>query len=420
MWHLTGLASQRAPRGVRRAHGPSPLVSETMAAMPPTPGGRRRKARRLTTKRTLVVLSHAFERAFAGPEPGGSSGAPGVLLALFQRREYLEAELAHYGALAAAGHVVVVGAVGPLPELPPGVHGVAFDAGDARARFWLLLTVRGPYASLLEADDEHDFAPGEETLEASRAFAADWTVHRGAVLERARAELDRLAGAVDPDVLAGAQAIVADSGARPVSEGEARLADASQILVAGLEAGERRAARLRLALDQARARAEQDQLTGLRNRHFLERYLGSLDRPADLVTLLVDVDDLKVVNDTHGHQAGDAVISAVGSILRQRIRPGDIVVRWGGDEFLVLAPVRTSEDAVGFAERLARIVASSHPDPPFEHLPLSVSVGVCTTRQTRLPLERLDAALRLVKQSGKGHAALAPGRQPGSGVDLAG
>jgi len=401
---------------------PSEPSSGRRAGEPGT-DARSRAARGHTTKRTLVVLSHAFERAFAEPATEGAADAGearGLLLAQFQRREHLEVELARYGALAAAGHVVVVGAAGPLPELPPGVHGVTIDDGDARTSWWLVLAVRGPYASLLEARDEHDLVPGEMTLEASRAFAAQWTVDRRTVLGRARAELARLAGDVAPRVLVDAMAVVDASDARPVSAGEARLAVTTDVLVDALDAGERRAARLRLDLEQAEARAEQDQLTGLRNRHFLERYLGNTDRPADLVTLLVDIDDLKVVNDTYGHKAGDAVISAVGAILRQRIRPGDIVVRWGGDEFLVLAPVRGSEPAVTFAERLAGIVASGHPDPPWEHLPLSVSVGVCTTRQTRLPLERLDAALRNVKRTGKGHAALAPGPQLDRGIDLAG
>jgi diguanylate cyclase (GGDEF)-like protein len=350
----------------------------------------------------------------------GGEAARGLLLALFQRREYLEVESERYGALAAAGHLVVVGAVGPLPRLPPGVHGVTIGDADLRARSWLLLAVRGPYASLLEAHDEQDIAPGETTLEAGRLFTARWSVRRDVVLARVRTELARLAGDVAPEILAGATAVVDLSSACPVSAAEPRLAAATDDLVDALDAGERRAARLRLSLEQAEARAERDQLTGLRNRHFLERYLGSDDRPADLVTLLVDVDDLKVVNDTYGHDAGDAVISAVGSILRRGMRPGDVVVRWGGDEFLVLAPVRGGESGLVFAERLAEVVAAGHPDPPWDHLPLSVSVGVCTTRRTPLPLERLDAALRGVKHAGKGHAALARGSHDETGIDLAG
>ncbi len=83
------------------------------------------------------------------------------------------------------------------------------------------------------------------------------------------------------------------------------------------------------------------------------------------------------------------------------------MLRWGGDEFLVLAPDLTEAFGLALGQRFAEAVRAAHPGKPWQHLALSVSVGVCATRRTTLPLDRLDEALYRVKRAGKGHAALA-------------
>ena len=67
--------------------------------------------------------------------------------------------------------------------------------------------------------------------------------------------------------------------------------------------------------------------------------------------LLVDIDHFKSVNDTHGHQAGDEVLRAVTLTLRQELREGDVLGRWGGEEFLALLPATGLEGALVAAER---------------------------------------------------------------------
>ncbi len=112
-----------------------------------------------------------------------------------------------------------------------------------------------------------------------------------------------------------------------------------------------------------------DPLTGLRNRRFFDAYIRrDLDRcvkshqspdgtgPKDLVFFLVDLDHFKQVNDTHGHAAGDAVLQQLASILTNALRQTDLVVRWGGEEFLMVAREGTRVEAGMLAERIRRSV----------------------------------------------------------------
>ena len=101
--------------------------------------------------------------------------------------------------------------------------------------------------------------------------------------------------------------------------------------------------------------ATTDPLTGLANRRAFEQRLdarlagGSADVFA---VLMLDVDDLKQVNDGHGHAAGDAVLVEVARVLRSHVREGDVVTRWGGDEFVLLVDGLDRVGAVSLARRI--------------------------------------------------------------------
>jgi len=112
-----------------------------------------------------------------------------------------------------------------------------------------------------------------------------------------------------------------------------------------------------------------DRLTGLPTRHILEGSADQLLQPltdasvaaglavnAPVAMLIIDVDHFKRVNDTYGHPAGDEVLRAVASTLAQSARRDDVVGRWGGEEFLVVAPATDLPEAVELAERLRRAV----------------------------------------------------------------
>lgn len=115
-----------------------------------------------------------------------------------------------------------------------------------------------------------------------------------------------------------------------------------------------------------------DPLTGLRNRRYLtqtieldvaqslRRYRKPKKTPtdADLVFFFVDIDRFKSVNDDYGHAAGDRVLVEVANVLRAATRDSDVVVRWGGEEFVIVERFSSREDAAASAERIRHAVAS--------------------------------------------------------------
>jgi diguanylate cyclase (GGDEF)-like protein len=112
------------------------------------------------------------------------------------------------------------------------------------------------------------------------------------------------------------------------------------------------------ALEALREQARTDPLTGLLNRRALhERLAGAQGAPSGFRTvLLLDVDHFKSVNDTLGHSTGDEVLRAIGAGLRREVRRDDLVVRWGGEEFLLLSTA-ASDEAPALAEALRRRAA---------------------------------------------------------------
>ncbi len=104
-----------------------------------------------------------------------------------------------------------------------------------------------------------------------------------------------------------------------------------------------------------------DPMTGLNNRRFLEEYVetlvaGSQRRKTNLVILMLDLDYFKMVNDTFGHDAGDTVLKALAKTLRQSVRAADMVIRYGGEEFMILLQDTAVEDGLKVAETIRRAV----------------------------------------------------------------
>lgn len=363
------------------------------------------------TKRALLVLSHAMERSFDAPVQADPDDATGLIIGLFQRREYFDIEADRYASLAASGHTVIVGFSGSADTMPPNVTAVTFADDDPLAARWVLILCRASFASALVGTDVRDLSTGELTLEASRVFASRWTFDREVAIQEGRAQLGQISVRLPPGLHSRALAQLAGWDV-PVSSHEKQLAAAADHLMYSVEAGQRRLMRIRSKLDSTQSLAERDQLTGLRNRHFLERFLGGADRPADLMAILVDVDNLKTVNDSYGHEAGDAVLAAIAAVLTSYTSDGDVVIRWGGDEFLVLAPGVAAGGALRYGQGLVDAVKSSHPSSPWNELDLSVSIGISPTHRTPLPFGELDKAMYDAKRSGKGRVVVSASSFP--------
>ena len=160
-----------------------------------------------------------------------------------------------------------------------------------------------------------------------------------------------------------------------------------------------------------------DPLTGLRNRRFLEQTIGAdLEIAArgndrDLIVLMVDLDHFKSVNDQHGHAAGDAVLVQLAQLLLHTFRASDCVVRWGGEEFLIVVRFVDRSHAAELAEKLRSAVAA-HPFiiPDGTILRRTCSIGFAPYPFTRanpqaFDWERVvdlaDGALYKAKHSGR-------------------
>lgn len=146
----------------------------------------------------------------------------------------------------------------------------------------------------------------------------------------------------------------------------------SALALVGLRLGRtihERTADLTVALDAS----ERDPLTGIANR----RALGAAIARPGTAAILVDLDGFKALNDTHGHLAGDAALREVARVLAEQVRPGDMVGRWGGDEFLVLVradPAGVPAVVRRIREALERIVIRLDG----AEVPVRGSIGVAT------------------------------------------
>ena len=157
------------------------------------------------------------------------------------------------------------------------------------------------------------------------------------------------------------------------------------------------------------AQAEQDPLTELGNRRHMERRAADLFPSlslalAPLALAQVDVDHFKRVNDTHGHAAGDKVLVALAKLLRDNFRSADVVVRSGGEEFVLMLPDTPLPNAMEICERLrARVEAFPMDIGTGAPLRITISIGIAAAPSYDLDalMQRADEALYVAKQAGR-------------------
>jgi diguanylate cyclase (GGDEF)-like protein len=168
-------------------------------------------------------------------------------------------------------------------------------------------------------------------------------------------------------------------------------------------------------------RATNDALTGIANRRAILEALGKElarqvrdDRPFGIV--LADIDHFKSVNDTYGHLAGDDVLRTVAQRLRDSTRPYDSVGRYGGEEFLIVAPFADIPGTMALAERIRGHIESQ---PVFAHggpIRVTASQGVAVSQHppcvdAKMLLQLADDALYRAKENGRNRCELAAGQE---------
>lgn len=198
-------------------------------------------------------------------------------------------------------------------------------------------------------------------------------------------------------------------GSQPDTEEVARLTTVAT--AAGVRIGTVR------AFDQNTLQATTDVLTGLANRRSFESSVRRLQRQhTPFALVMADLDNFKLINDTHGHETGDRALVRFAHQLRHHLRADDLVARYGGEEFVIVLQNTTAEHAVEiltvFRQRLAE--ATSSQPPAF-----TASFGVTDTSSGHSLAELLrhaDSGLYLAKARGRNQAVIEHGPAPDSGA----
>lgn len=355
------------------------------------------------SKRSVVALSEAMKRSFASAIATdlisrGTDDSPSFVIAIFQHRAYFDLEAARYGAFAAAGAKVIVGYPGCPRQLPKGMVGVDIANRDELHDSWVLVVLNRSLAAALVAVDDHGMVDGA-TIESSRSFVARWTFRRQEATEAFRQIVRPLSALLPTRILAQAEATIRSIEQERRSPTEDHLATAIEVISSAFE--------LR-ARQRGSYATDWDLLTNVYNRQFFDRFVASrAECSAALVTAtMLDINGLARFNEEFGEEAGDLVLISVADMLRKEQGSSELVVRFGDDEFLLLSPVIDREGALGRAERLILAARALRLPVPCQNESVSLAASVAIADPTRIPFDRLVAALELSKASGTATAEL--------------
>lgn len=156
--------------------------------------------------------------------------------------------------------------------------------------------------------------------------------------------------------------------------------------------------------------ARTDSMTGMWNRgYFMELAGRELSRArrsgGELSLLMLDVDHFKAINDTHGHDVGDVALMELARVIGETVREVDVAARLGGEEFAVMLPDTSAEDACAVAARIARAVRRTVVDSPCGPVSMTVSMGLASFEESVDSLDSLlkysDIALYAAKKNGR-------------------
>ncbi len=169
---------------------------------------------------------------------------------------------------------------------------------------------------------------------------------------------------------------------------------------------------LNVELEKVTTTSMTDGLTGVYNRMGLDKFLNELVEKNLIIhfpfsLLIMDIDNFKIINDTHGHQVGDRIILALVENCKKFMRGDDIIARYGGDEFVAILPKASLKNAIKKAKYICNAIAEnkySLDNIKKKPLMFTISIGVSAYRKNdtiTTVLERADKALYLTKEKGK-------------------
>lgn len=143
-----------------------------------------------------------------------------------------------------------------------------------------------------------------------------------------------------------------------------------------------------------------DQLTGAYNRFILQELLKKKESTKNKVILMIDIDHFKKVNDTFGHDYGDIVLKKVASLIIENAKMQDYVIRWGGEEFVVILDMENKDDGGAIAERIRKSVEENTKNT---ECPVTISIGVAAHIEGKIAdtIQRADKKAYQAKQNGR-------------------
>ena len=159
-------------------------------------------------------------------------------------------------------------------------------------------------------------------------------------------------------------------------------------------------------VEELEAQAYTDALTGLYNRRYADLFFNDVktDRPVlSWCVAIMDIDDFKNVNDTWGHSAGDTVLRTVSKIMKKNLRKTDLLIRWGGEEFLLFLENVDEEEAYNLLEKLRKTLKDARIHVNSDVIRFTVTIGAEMLDIENLPMsiENCDKKLYIGKNSGK-------------------
>lgn len=342
---------------------------------------------RMRSKRTLATASFAIER-FAAELGDGA-----VLVGAFQHRPYFDPMRATYDRLVLAGVEVVTTYVGPSVAGQLAAH-VELAPDEPMAQRWDAVLVADEVCAYVTAVDRHELGDPIGGLEPARVFAAEIGVDPWRAADLLDEFVDTAGDRLPAPLADRLRRAATRRRDLPVAAAHRAWGGGFVLLCDRLDAT---VAAWRNEADAA----THDALTGVLNRQGLRRWAGGDDPlPIPAVgVVMVDLDGFKQINDTRGHDMGDRILVAVAEALSSQIRARDLVVRWGGDEFVVLCPgIDSCSQLAELVQRLDAAISSIDIDGVVP----AASFGTQISRSRPFVLDSADAAMYAAKEAKPG------------------